>query len=167
MGKEFTTLSPVWVITGKDYSYEVNARVLDVAASLEDAIKGAAYYRTQGYDDVDYESFTPVTFDGEEDYWYSGNFTVELRKTDKDTVYTMGTLYGYPRKVYDQHGGEGSNYKLVTEIDMSGKTKIMLDFNFMTKDKLCDSSSRKEVREWVRDKINAAGQIKIIVTFSD
>ena len=167
MGKEFTTLSPVWVITGKDYSYEVNARVLDVAASLEDAIKGAAYYRTQGYDDVDYESFTPVTFDGEEDYWYSGNFTVELRKTDKDTVYTMGTLYGYPRKVYDQHGGEGSNYKLVTEFDMSGKTKIMLDFNFMTKDKLCDSSSRKEVREWVRDKINAAGQIKIIVPFSD
>ena len=167
MGKEFTTLSPVWVITGKDYSYEVNARVLDVAASLEDAIKRAAYYRTQGYDDVDYESFTPVTFDGEEDYWYSGNFTVELRKTDKDTVYTMGTLYGYPRKVYDQHGGEGSNYKLVTEIDMSGKTKIMLDFNFMTKDKLCDSSSRKEVREWVRDKINAAGQIKIIVPFSD
>lgn len=167
MEKEFTTLSPVWVITGKDYSYDDNARVLDVAASQEDAVKGAAYYRTQGYDDVDYESFTPVTFDGEEDYWYNGNFTVELRKTDKDTVYTMGALYGYPRKVYNQNGGEGSNYKLVTETDMSGKTKILLYFNFMTKDKLCDSTSRKEVREWVRDKVNAAGQIKIIVPFSD
>ena len=130
-------------------------------------LRGAAYYRTQGYDDVDYKCFTPVTFEGEEDYWYSGNFTVELRKTDKDTVYTMGTLHGYPRKVYNQHGGEGSNYKLVTETDMSGKTKTVLYFNFMTEDKLCDSSSRKEVREWVRDKINAAGQIKIIVPFSD
>lgn len=130
-------------------------------------LEGAAYYRTQGYDDVDYECFTPVTFEGEEDYWYSGNFTFELRKTDEDSVYTIGTLCGYPRKIYRQDGGEGSNYRLVTEVDMSGKTKIYLYFNFMTKDELCNSTSRKEVRKWVRDKVNAAGQIKIIVPFSD
>lgn len=130
-------------------------------------LEGAAYYRTQGYDEIDYECFTPVTFEGEEDYWYSGNFTFELRKTDEDSVYTIGTLCGYPRKIYRQDGGEGSNYRLVTEVDMSGKTKIYLYFNFMTKDELCNSTSRKEVRKWVRDKVNAAGQIKIIVPFSD
>lgn len=165
MERDSTTLPQVWVITGKDY--DDNERVLDVAASQEDAVRGAAYYRTQGYDEVDYECFTPVTFEGEEDYWYSGYFTIDLRKTDEDSVYTMGTLYGYPQKVYRQDGGEGCNYRLVTEVDMSGKTKIVLNFNFMTKDKLCDSTSRKEVRKWVRDKVNAAGQIKIIVPFSD
>ena len=65
MERDSTTLPQVWVITGKDY--DDCTRVLDVAASQEDAVRGAAYYRTRGYDEVDYECFTPVTFEGEED----------------------------------------------------------------------------------------------------
>lgn len=165
MEKDVTTLPQVWVITGKDY--DDVTRVLDVAPSQEDAVKGAAYFSANGYDEVEYECFTPVTFSGEENYWYSGYFNIELRKTDEDFVYTMGAIFGFPQRIYKEGGGEGCNYRIVTEREMSGKEKTMLYFNFMTKDEKCNSSSRKEVREWVRDKINAAGQIKVIVPFAD
>lgn len=46
MEKEFTTLPQVWVITGKDY--DDNARVLDVAASQEDAVKGGCLLQNSG-----------------------------------------------------------------------------------------------------------------------
>ena len=53
MERDSTTLPQVWVITGKDY--DDVTRVLDVAPSQEDAVKGAAYFSANGYDEVDYE----------------------------------------------------------------------------------------------------------------
>lgn len=46
MEKNITSLPQAWVITGKDY--DDNKRILDVAASQEDAVRGGCLLQNSG-----------------------------------------------------------------------------------------------------------------------
>lgn len=167
MEKNITSLPEVWVVTG--FSYDCNSiKVLAVCPTEEDAHNAVTYYRKR-YDDVEYEYFSQETYDPVP-VFYGGVFTAEVRPY-KDDTYILGQVRitqsenPLDREV-DSKEFENISFTLTNKIDDTGHESYELCGNYISAMEVpikTDINVGKAEREWLINKINEKGIIKLVI----
>lgn len=145
--------SYIYVIIGNGKSsYETN-KVLSVCLSKEDAKRAVAFY-SEDYYDVDYEVFTPESFDSFE-LIYEGTFIIELLNSENDKIFEIKNISYTTSTICRKKGvnvNELVNFKFCQCIDMNGETdsKLTGTFKFFKN----PNENRKEWKKWLIDEIN-------------
>lgn len=173
MEKDTTSLPEVWVITGIGYDNE--RRVLSVCPDEENAQRGKAHYE-EDYYDVEIECRYQNTF-GEGPYVWSGNFNLEIRPCAKyDKTYLIGAARMYVEKKFltkydDPQKCEDFHFNLTKTVDQDGKETLSMRGYFNTSIEPpaggYGENLGKARREWLIDKINERGIIKLVIPTFD
>lgn len=168
MGKDITSLPEVWIVTG--FSYDCNgSRVLAVCPTEKDAHNAVNYYRKH-YNDVEYECFSQETYDPTP-VCYSGVFTAEVRPYENDT-YILGQVritqseQTLDNDIPDPKEFEFTSFTLINKISDTGSESCELRGNFLSMEKVpikTDINVGKAAREWLIEKVNEKGVIKLVI----
>ena len=167
MGKDITSLPEVYVVTGFSYDCD-GTRVLAVCPTEEDAHNAVNYYKKH-YDDVEYECFSQETYDPIP-VCYTGVFTAEVRPYENDT-YILGQVRITQSEqsldnVADPKVFEFTSFTLINRINDSGSESCELRGNFLSVEKIpikTDINVGKAAREWLIEKVNEKGVIKLVI----
>lgn len=173
MGKDITTLPTVWIVTGIDYDDE--RVVLAVCPDKENAEKAKGYYQ-RNYDDIEVTERCQETYD-EMPYIWSGRFNVTIRPyINHPNTYIMGSVAMSVEKKFltsDVNPADYDNiyFKIVKTIDQDGKEKIEMYGNFSSSIELPaggeGGNCGKARREWLAEKVNERGVIKLAMPTFD
>lgn len=175
MEKTQNDFPKVWVVTGTP-EYTTDPVVITVCPDLDSALKAKSYYGSYyggNYDDIECREFSQETFE-EIPTFYEGNFSAELRPfgTEPET-YIFGNLnfMSYKRYIQENETPEQHNdfsfyinktisdtNKVTTKI--SGTFENPTQFSFYLKEV---PSVERARREWLMEKINAKGLVKIVM----
>lgn len=167
MEKNITSLPEVWVVTGFSYDRD-GIKVLAVCPTEEDAHNAVNCY-SKHYDDVEYECFSQETYDPTPVY-YAGTFAAEVRPYENDT-YILGqvriTQSEQPLdKEVDPKEFENISFTLTDKINDTGHESYELCGNYISATEIpikTDVNVGKAAREWLINKINEKGIIKLII----
>lgn len=175
MEKDTTSLPEVWIITG--IGYEDKRVVLAVCPDEENARRGKAYYE-ESYDEVEIECWHQETFE-ERPFVWSGSFDLEIRPYAKyDKTYLIGQAWMRVEKkfltVYESERsmrGEEFNFHITQTTDQDGKETISMRGYFTTAIEPPEGgfgfNLGKARREWLMNKINEKGIIKLVTPTFD
>lgn len=167
MGKDITSLPEVWIVTGFSYDCD-GTRILAVCSTEQDAQNAVNYYKKH-YNDVKYECFSQETYDPTPVY-YAGIFDAEVRPYENDT-YILGQVritqseQPLDREV-DPKDFENISFTLTNKINDTGYESYELCGNFISAMKIpikTDVNVGKAAREWLINKINEKGVIKLVI----
>lgn len=161
-------LNEVWVITGEDqYGDKI---VLGIARSIEEAENASAYYESKDYADVSYAPFKFKTYNTIPLMWI-GYFSLTLIPYQGyENTYLMKTLnYSLNKKFIDgkPEDYEDFDYIFKHTINSNGHIECSISGDFCSATEPPPSLPEKQLREWLRDKINAKGQLKVVVPSFD
>ena len=172
MGKDITSLPEVYVVTGFSYDCD-GTRVLAVCPTEQDAQNAVNHYKKH-YDDVDYECFSQETYDPVP-VFYGGIFTAEVRPY-KDDTYILGQV----RITQSQQPLDGDianpkefeyvSFTLTNKVDSTGHKSYELCGNFLSMEEIPIKSNinvGKAAREWLIEKVNEKGIIKLVIPYFD
>ena len=167
MGKDITSLPEVWIVTGFSYDCD-GARILAVCPTEQDAQNAVNYYKKH-YNDVEYECFSQETYDPVP-VFYGGVFSAEVRPY-KDDTYILGQVRitqsenPLDRKV-DPKEFENISFTLTNKINDTGHESYELCGNYISATEVpikTDINVGKAAREWLINKINEKGIIKLVI----
>lgn len=171
MEKDITSLPEVYVVTGFNYDFD-GKRVLAICHTEQDAHNVANYYKKH-YDGVEYECFSQETYDPIP-VCYTGVFTAEIRPYENGT-YILGqvriTQFGQSlNNVADPKTFESTSFTLINKINGNGSESCELRGNFLSIEKIpikTDINVGKAAREWLIEKVNEKGIIKLVIPYFD
>lgn len=175
MEKDTTSLPEVWVITGIDYGDE--RRVLAICPDKENAQRGKAYY-SENYDDVEVECWYQETFE-ERPFVWTGSFDLEIRPYSKyEKTYIIGSARMNVEKkfltVYESECSmkcDSFTFNINQIINQDGKETISMRGQFTTSIEPPEGgyggNLGKARREWLVNKINEKGIIKLVIPTFD
>lgn len=173
MGRDITTLPEVWVITGIGYGDE--RRVLAICPDEENAQRGKAYY-AENYDDVEIECWYQETFE-EKPFVWTGSFDLEIRPYAKyEKTYLIGSARMNVEKKYltvpdNPEKYDSFNFNITQTINQDGKETISMRGHFTTSIEPPEGgygcNLGKARREWLVNKINEKGIIKLVIPTFD
>lgn len=171
MEKDITSLPEVYVVTGFNYDFD-GKRVLAICHTEQDAHNVANYYKKH-YDGVEYECFSQETYDPIP-VCYTGVFTAEIRPYENGT-YILGqvriTQFGQSlNNVADPKTFESTSFTLINKINDNGSESCELRGNFLSIEKIpikTDINVGKAAREWLIEKVNEKGIIKLVIPYFD
>ena len=166
MGKDITSLPEVWIVTGLSFDCE-DRRILAVCPTEQDAQNAVNYYKKH-YDDVEHECYPQETYDPVP-IFYGGVFTAEVRPYGDDT-YILGqvriTQSQQPLdEGVDPKEFENVSFTLITKTDNTGHKSCELCGNFLSAEEVPIKTSinvGKAAREWLIEKVNEKGVIKLV-----
>lgn len=164
-------LPTVWVVTGVP-EFSTEPRVLTVCPDRDSALKARVHY-CGDYDDIECEEFSQETFEDTPTF-YRGSFSAELRPFGiEPETYIFGNLDFVSYKQYtsenetpEQH--DDFNFSISKTITDTNRvtTKVYGTFEVPTQLPFYSEevpSVEKARREWLKEKINVKGLIKIVM----
>ena len=161
-------LNEVWVITGTNKCGD--EVIFGIARTKEEASNASNYYESIGYDDISYEPFKIKTYDLVPTMW-GGYFSLTLIPyQEHENTYLIKTLnYSLNKKFINgkPEDYEDFDYIFKHTINSNGHVECSISGNFCSATEPPPSSPEKQLREWLRDKINAKGQLKVVVPSFD
>ena len=153
----------IWVLTGED---EWGDRItLGITKSLEDTQQAEDYYKSKGCSNIDYAPFTFKTYNTIPVMW-GGNFNISLIPCAGIDTYLMTHLNYSCNKKYldpniDPKNYERFNYNFEKTVSSNGRCDCKVSGWFDSATEPPPSLPQKQLREWLRDKINEKGYIKV------
>lgn len=169
MEKDVTTLPEVWVITGIGYDNE--RRVLSVCPDEENARRGKAYYE-EDYDEVEIECWCQDTFE-ERPFAWTGTFDLVIRPCSESyKTYLVGSARMSVEKkflpVYENPVKcDNFNFNITQTIDQDGKESTSMRGHFTTLTEPPEGGYGENLgkarREWLVNKINEKGIVKLVI----
>lgn len=178
MEKDATTLPEVWVITGRvltGIDYDPERRILAICPDEENAQRGKAYYE-EDYDDVEIDCWDQETFEEKPIVW-KGTFEIEISpyaKSDKTYLINnarMNVEKKFLTKCEIPQKYDSFTFDIIKKINQDGKGTFAISGNFITPTEppedyfgLNIGNARKE---WLINKINEKGIIKLVIPTFD
>lgn len=174
-GKDTTSLPEVWVITG--IGYDKKRRILAICPDEENADRGRAYY-DETYDDVEIESWYQETFDERPTVW-NGFFNLEVFPyLNHDKTYTISrALMSVNKKFLTKYEAEHStrcdnfNFAITKTINQDGGETVSVKGRFTTSTEPPKGGGGQNLggynKQWLIDKINEKGIIKLVMSTYD
>ena len=171
MKKTQNDFPKVWVVTGTP-EYTTDPVVITVCPDQDSALRAKSYY-CGDYEDIECREFSQETFE-EIPVFYEGSFSAVLRPFGGEPeTYIFGNLdfmsykrYVHENEIPEQHD-DFSFYisKTITDTNkvttkISGTFENPTQFPFYLKKV---PSVERARREWLMNKINAKGLIKIVM----
>ena len=172
MKKIQNDLPKVWVVTGVP-EFETEPRILAICPDRENALKARVHYY-EDYDDIECEEFSQETYE-DTPMFYAGDFSIELRPFGiEPETYIFGSLnYFNSRELCvpengtpEQHDYFG--FSIQKTIADTNKVTMKIYGNFESPTQLPFYSEdvpsvERARREWLMEKINAKGLIKVVM----
>lgn len=151
-------MDKVYVVTGEDWN-SGEKRVLTVCKTVDEAKKALAYF-SDNYSNPEYEEFFFETFEGFTSY-YRGGFNIALSPTEEENTYYIASHWFYVTKDYaSEIPKENFSFNILTSRSPSSEEKTTtLSGNFISFTP--PPSGEVKIREFLRDKINEMGIIKV------
>lgn len=161
-------LNEALVITGEDRWGDII--ILGVARDLEEVNNAVDYYESEGYTNVSYSSFKFKDYSPIPMMW-GGYFSLSLIPYQgHENTYLMKTLnYSVNRKPINGKPEDYENFDYIFKctVNSNGHVECSISGDFYSATEPPPSLPEKQLREWLRDKINAKGQIKVVVPSFD